>query len=75
MKIIIELKEKEKFGFLNLQERNRIEEHTIIQGETCLVDGDVLKINKRVTKFSKNQISEISYPLANIVKYQIEGLI
>ena len=72
MKIVIELKEKERFGFLNLKERNRIEEHAILKEESWAVDDETLRIMKRVTAFSKNRVAQITYPLDSIVKFTIE---
>ena len=72
MKIIIELKETENFGFLKLKSRNRIEEHDLLKDESWLVDDDSLRIMKRVTLFSKNRISQIVYPFANILKFEVE---
>ena len=72
MKIIIELKEKERFGFLKLKSRNRIEEHDLLKDESWLVDDDSLRIMKRVTAFSKNRISQIVYPFANILKFEVK---
>ena len=70
MKITIELKEKESFGFLSL--RNRIEVYELIQDESWLVDEGSLRIMKRVTPFSKNRVSQIVYPFDSIVKFTIE---
>lgn len=72
MKIIIELKEKESFGFLGLRKRNRIEIYDLIQDESWLVDDDSLRILKRVTMLSVNKTSQIVYPFANIVRFHIE---
>ena len=72
MKIIIELKETENFGFFYLKRHNRIEEHDLLKDESWLVDDDSLRIMKRVTRFSKNRISQIVYPFANIVKFEVE---
>ena len=72
MKIIIELRDKESCGFLNLRSRNRIEEHNLLADESWLVDDDALRIAKRVTQFSKNRISQIVYPFDNIVKFTVE---
>ena len=70
MKITIELKEKESFGFLSL--RNRIEVYELIQDESWLVDEGSLRIMKRVTPFSKNRVSQIVYPFDSIVKFTVE---
>ena len=70
MKITIELKEKESFGFLSL--RNRIEVYELIQDESWLVDEGSLRIMKRVTSFSKNRVSQIVYPFDSIVKFTVE---
>ncbi len=72
MKIIIELKEKERFGFLNLKEHNRIEEHAILKEESWAIDDNTLRIMKRVTGFSKNRVVRITYPLISIVKFTVE---
>ena len=70
MKITIELKEKESFGFLSL--RNRVEVYELIQDESWLVDEGSLRIMKRVTPFSKNRVSQIVYPFDSIVKFTVE---
>lgn len=72
MKIIIELKEKESFGILGLRSRNRIEIYELNQDESWLVDDDSLRIMKRVAMLSKNRVSQIVYPFANIVKFYVE---
>ena len=70
MKITIELKEKESFGFLSL--RNRVEVYELIQDESWPVEEGSLRIMKRVTSFSKNRVSQIVYPFDSIVKFTVE---
>ena len=67
MKIVIELKERERFGLVN-----RTEEHSILKEESWAIVDGTLRIMKRVTGFSKNRTVQITYPLDSIVKFTIE---